>query len=152
MAAKIRPMKPADVDRVYEIELSTHLAPWSRDILSDCVSVGYDCRVIEVKLRGKKRILGYIISRYSFNICHILNLCIASSAQRKGLGKLLLRDLLNSINKTVVKSVILEVRPSNPAALSLYEKFGFQQDSIKPGYYKDIKGEEDAILLKKTFP
>lgn len=145
MRPKIRPMQQSDIDRVYEIEVMSHRAPWSRDILSDCVLVGYDCRVIE----SKKRIEGYVICRYSFNVCHILNLCVAVSAQRKGYGRSLLRAVLSSLVNTNFDTVILEVRPSNVAALALYEKFGFRKDAIKEAYYQDENGYEDAILLKK---
>jgi [ribosomal protein S18]-alanine N-acetyltransferase len=149
MTTNIRPMQQEDIDSVYAIELSAHRAPWSRDILSDCVLVGYDCRVLELITDGKRQLAGYIICRYTFDICHILNLCVALSEQRQGYGGMLLQSVLNSLRKPSVNTVILEVRPSNVAAIALYEKFGFLQDTIKKGYYKDDTGEEDAILLKK---
>lgn len=40
-------MTESDIDAVYAIEKDVHIAPWSRDILRDCVRVGYDCRVFE---------------------------------------------------------------------------------------------------------
>lgn len=45
--------------------------------------------------------------------------------------------------------VTLEVRPSNKAALSLYQSMGFEQAEIKPGYYIEDNKIEDAIVLKK---
>ncbi|KTD22817.1 GCN5-related N-acetyltransferase [Legionella lansingensis] len=150
MTFKIRPMQQSDIDRVYTIEKSSHLAPWSRDILSDCVLVGYDCRVLETITKSAKQIVGYIICRKSLNICHILNLCVDISAQRKGYGQKLLQAVLNSLAGSQFDTVILEVRPSNKAALRLYEKFGFQKDTVKEAYYKDEHGEEDAILLKRV--
>lgn len=142
-------MQQHDIDRVYAIEISAHRAPWSRDILSDCVLVGYDCRVIELESSAEKQIVGYIICRNSFNVCHILNLCVAVSEQGKGYGKLLLQAVLDSLVKSGLDEVLLEVRPSNVAALKLYEKFGFKKERVKRGYYKDEHGSEDAILLKK---
>lgn len=145
----VRSMQFGDIDEVYRIELCAHLAPWSRDILSDCVLVGYDCRVLEqINARGKQ-LSGYIISRRSINTYHILNLCIAPMYQNKGLGKFLLKNVLDSLNSSIIDTILLEVRPSNQAAIKLYEAFGFHTDSIKKGYYKDTHGEEDALLLKK---
>ncbi|KTD36190.1 GCN5-related N-acetyltransferase [Legionella nautarum] len=150
MLPKIRPMLQNDIDQVYEIEKSTHRAPWGRDILSDCVLVGYDCRVLELTSNNSSKIIGYIISRYSFNVCHILNLCVSLAQQGKGYGQLLLKSVLDPLsNNKAINTVILEVRPSNNAAIALYEKFGFKQDSIKKGYYNDGEKLEDAILLKK---
>ncbi|HGC5942546.1 TPA: ribosomal protein S18-alanine N-acetyltransferase, partial [Legionella pneumophila] len=129
---------------------NVHIAPWSKDILRDCVLVGYDCRVLEINNGDSSILAGYIISRISNNSCHILNLCIAKPLQSKGLGRKLLQTVLYSLSKyTQTESVILEVRPSNSAALHLYETMGFEKVEIKKDYYKDKNSVEDAILLKK---
>ncbi|HGF0883922.1 TPA: ribosomal protein S18-alanine N-acetyltransferase [Legionella pneumophila] len=138
------------MENVYSIETNVHIAPWSKDILRDCVLVGYDCRVLEINNGDSSILAGYIISRISNNSCHILNLCIAKPLQSKGLGRKLLQTVLYSLSKyTQTESVILEVRPSNSAALHLYETMGFEKVEIKKDYYKDKNSVEDAILLKK---
>ncbi|HHT9675057.1 TPA: ribosomal protein S18-alanine N-acetyltransferase, partial [Legionella pneumophila] len=142
-------MKDSDIENVYSIETNVHIAPWSKDILRDCVLVGYDCRVLEINNGDSSILAGYIISRISNNSCHILNLCIAKPLQSKGLGRKLLQTVLYSLSKyTQTESVILEVRPSNSAALHLYETMGFEKVEIKKDYYKDKNSVEDAILLK----
>ncbi|HDV5708960.1 TPA: ribosomal protein S18-alanine N-acetyltransferase [Legionella pneumophila] len=150
MILNIRRMKDSDIENVYSIETNVHIAPWSKDILRDCVLVGYDCRVLEINNGDSSILAGYIISRISNNSCHILNLCIAKPLQSKGLGRKLLQTVLYSLSKyTQTESVILEVRPSNSAALHLYETMGFEKVEIKKDYYKDKNNVEDAILLKK---
>ncbi|MFO3525437.1 ribosomal protein S18-alanine N-acetyltransferase [Legionella pneumophila serogroup 1] len=150
MILNIRRMKDSDIENVYSIETNVHIAPWSKDILRDCVLVGYDCRVLEINNGDSSILAGYIISRISNNSCHILDLCIAKPLQSKGLGRKLLQTVLYSLSKyTQTESVILEVRPSNSAALHLYETMGFEKVEIKKDYYKDKNSVEDAILLKK---
>lgn len=150
MILNIRKMKDSDIENVYSIETNVHIAPWSKDILRDCVLVGYDCRVLEINNGDSPILAGYIISRISNNSCHILNLCIAKPLQSKGLGRKLLQTVLYSLSKyTQTESVILEVRPSNSAALHLYETMGFEKIEIKKDYYKDKNSVEDAILLEK---
>ncbi|HBA1634033.1 ribosomal protein S18-alanine N-acetyltransferase [Legionella sp. PATHC032] len=150
MILNIRRMKDSDIENVYSIETNVHIAPWSKDILRDCVLVGYDCRVLEINNGDSPILAGYIISRISNNSCHILNLCIAKPLQSKGLGRKLLQTVLYSLSKyTKTESVILEVRPSNSVALHLYETMGFEKVEIKKDYYKDKNNVEDAILLKK---
>ncbi|MFO3214829.1 ribosomal protein S18-alanine N-acetyltransferase [Legionella pneumophila serogroup 1] len=150
MILNIRRMKDSDIENVYSIETNVHIAPWSKDILRDCVLVGYDCRVLEINNGDSSILAGYIISRISNNSCHILNLCIAKPLQSKGLGRKLLQTVLYSLSKyTQTESVILEVRPSNSAALHLYETMGFEKVEIKKDYNKDKNTVEDAILLKK---
>ena len=150
MILNIRRMKDTDIDEVYAIESSVHIAPWSKEILRDCVLVGYDCRVIEVNNENTWTLGGYIISRHSDNNYHILNLCIAKPLQAKGLGRTLLQSFIHSLNNDPqTEYVILEVRPSNGIALHLYQTMGFEQVEIKKEYYKDTNSVEDAILLRK---
>lgn len=145
MTALLRKMELNDIQQVSLIESTAHIAPWSFEILRGCLLIGYDCRILE----ENNQILGYLIARHNFNVSHILNICIDLAFQRKGLGRILLRGFLDSLEKGVIQSVILEVRPSNQSALALYKSFGFYCDSIKSAYYKDEKGIEDALLLKK---
>ena len=151
MILNIRRMKESDIDTVYSIETDVHIAPWSKDILRDCVLVGYDCRVLEINNGDSPILGGYIISRVSNKSCHILNFCIAKPLQSKGLGRKLLQTVLYSLSKfTDTKNVVLEVRPSNYTAIHLYQSVGFETVEIKKDYYKDNNGIEDAILLRKN--
>ncbi|STY29385.1 GCN5-related N-acetyltransferase [Legionella wadsworthii] len=150
MVRNIRKMTESDIDAVYAIEKSVHIAPWDRDILRDCVRVGYDCRVFESGPKENTSICGYIISRHAGNCCHILNFCIAKPFQSQGNGRLFLQEVLSSLDE--IKSldyVILEVRPSNKTALHLYTSMGFEQIEIKPAYYVEENNIEDAIVLRK---
>lgn len=145
-------MTELDIDEVYAIEKNVHIAPWDRDILRDCVRVGYDCRVFETREESNVLIGGYIISRHSNSVCHILNFCIAKSFQSKGYGRKFLQTVLHSLAESKhTDYVILEVRPSNKAALHLYQSIGFEQVEIKPGYYIEKNNIEDAIVLKRNF-
>lgn len=76
--------------------------------------------------------------------CHITGIALRPEHQRKGLGSLLLWGLLHLARQRGMKRATLEVRPSNRAALSLYEKFGFQEAGRRKRYYAD--GEDAAIL------
>lgn len=150
MKIKIRPMKQTDIEKVYAIEKASHRMPWPSEILSDCVLVGYDCRVLELVEKTGRELVGYVICRSSLTVCHILNLCVSPESQGKGYGSQLLTAVLETLKSNQsISSAILEVRPSNLAAIALYEKFGFQHDAIKADYYEDTDGREDAILLKK---
>lgn len=150
-AWNIRRMTESDVDAVYAIETSAHITPWSKNILRDCVLVGYRCLVLELQMDKSKIIGGYAICRHADNSCHLLNLCIAKELQSQGYGRIFLQELLNSLVLFKdIKNVILEVRPSNKIALHLYETMGFEQVEIKRDYYKDTEQIEDAIFLRKN--
>ena len=151
MKINIRRMKEDDIENVYSIETDVHIAPWSKDILRDCVLVGYDCRVLEINHGDNPTLGGYIISRLSNNTYHILNFCIAKPLQSKGLGRKLIQTVLHSLPQvTQAEAVVLEVRPSNFASLHLYQSMGFETVEIKRNYYQENNSVEDAIFLKKN--
>lgn len=150
MLLNIRRMRELDIDQVYAIETDVHIAPWSKEILKDCVLVGYDCRVLEINNNNSLIMGGYIISRFTNESCHILNLSVAKPLQSRGFGRQLLQTLLYFLQKfTKINVVVLEVRPTNKAALHLYKSMGFVETEVKQGYYNDSAGIEDAVLLKK---
>ena len=43
--------------------------------------------------------------------------------------------------------VFLEVRPSNTAAIALYDSAGFNEIGKRPNYYPGPRGREDAIVM-----
>ena len=149
MKSQVRSMQMEDLDDVYAIEIVAHVTPWSRDILHDCIFVGYDCRVFELIDDTHHAIAGYIVSRYADHQLHVLNLCIATGHQHKGYGQLLLQTIIDTPTMPDIREVILEARPSNTKALGLYQKMGFQQIGIKTAYYCDEQGVEDGIVLQK---
>lgn len=76
---------------------------------------------------------------------HITIVAIHPNYQRQGLGKLLLSALLKNAIRQNLERATLEVKPSNQAAVSLYEKFGFTEAGRRRGYYQDTG--EDALIL-----
>jgi [ribosomal protein S18]-alanine N-acetyltransferase len=148
MKINIRQMTFDDLDKVYEIETSAHITPWSKGIIHDCIDVGYGCFVLEEK--KKKKICGFAIVRISGGECHILNLAVSPKSQGKGFGKKILRYIID-VAKPYCFHIILEVRPTNKVAIKLYERHKFKQTDIKKDYYNDAGGTEDAIVLVLKF-
>lgn len=82
---------------------------------------------------------------------HIDNLATDPLWRQQGIAARLLRDGLATARQRGAKIALLEVRPSNLPALSLYLKFGFQIDGRRPAYYRSLLDPhtppEDALLL-----
>ena len=76
---------------------------------------------------------------------HITILAVHPNYQHQGLGQLLLYALLRDAKNRRLEWATLEVKPSNQAALSLYQKFGFIEAGRRRRYYKDTG--EDALIL-----
>lgn len=76
---------------------------------------------------------------------HITNVAVHPDYRRMGLGSILVDMLIAQTRKEGLRRFTLEVRVSNRAAISLYEKFGFVSAGIRKGYYED--NNEDAMIM-----
>ncbi len=79
---------------------------------------------------------------------HITLLAIDPNYRRQGLGELLFYTLLVFARQRGLERATLEVRESNTAALSLYQKFGFKEAGRRRRYYPDT--DEDALILWRS--
>lgn len=138
-------MAYADVREVIAIEECAYPFPWTEPIFKDCLRVGYCCRVLEIN----GRIEAYGIMSTGAGEAHVLNLCVRPEAQGRGLARRMLKHLLNWARMFDVKTVFLEVRPSNVRAVRLYQGMGFCEVGIRGGYYPDKIGREDALVMGK---
>ena len=75
----------------------------------------------------------------------VLDLAVHPRHRRRGLASFLLSNFLRQLSPSAVQKIFLEVRESNAAAISLYEKFGFQISGGRPNYYRNP--EESALLM-----
>ena len=142
----IRPMMEIDLPEVAAIEHASYAFPWSENIFRDCLRVGYTCRALD--LAGQ--VIGYGVMSLGAGEAHILNVCVRDEFRTVGFGRRLLEHLLERAAAAGVGEAFLEVRPSNLAAIRLYQRLGFEQIGIRRGYYQAPDGREDAIVLKKT--
>jgi ribosomal-protein-alanine N-acetyltransferase len=145
---RFRAMTPSDVPRVAAVERASYPFPWSEGIFRDCLRVGYLCRVAECE----GEIVGYGIVAMGAGEAHILNICIAGHVRGRGIGRRMMQLLLERSLQAGMQDVFLEVRPSNPHAISLYQSLGFNEVGRRRGYYQAEVGREDALVLKLSFP
>ena len=140
----VRPMRDADIGEVIGIERSSYQFPWTEGIFYDCLRVAYLCRVA---LQGQ-RIMGYAVMSMGAGEAHILNLCVRQESRRAGVGRALIRYLLEQAEDAGMVEAFLEVRPSNVIAMVLYQSLGFEQIGTRRGYYQAVGGREDAAVLR----
>jgi [ribosomal protein S18]-alanine N-acetyltransferase len=143
-ALTIRAMRDADVDEVIGIERASYQFPWTEGIFHDCLRVSYLCRVAV----QDQRMVGYAVMSMGAGEAHILNLCVREEARRAGVGRQLIRYLLEQAEGAGMLEAFLEVRPSNAVAIRLYRSLGFGQIGTRRGYYQAVGGREDAAVLR----
>src|SRR3954466_5953143 len=120
----IRPMMESDLPEISAIEQRSYSFPWSESIFRDCLRVGYTCRALD--LSG--RIIGYGVMSLGAGEVHVLNVCVRDEYRSLGFGRRLLERLLERAETSGVNEAFLEVRPSNLAAILLYQGLGFYQN------------------------
>ena len=144
--AHLRPMLLRDLPEIIQIEKRAYEYPWTEGIFKDCLRVSYPGWVYEVD----GEIIGYTVISIADRESHILNLCVRPESQRQGVGKLLLDGIMETAKRFNASQVLLEVRPTNTAALNLYQSYGFNQVGRRHNYYPAKKGREDALILAKS--
>jgi ribosomal-protein-alanine N-acetyltransferase len=141
--SRLRPLVTADLDTVMDIEERAYGFPWTRGIFRDCLRVGYCCWCYE----NDGLIHGYGVMSVAAGESHILNLTVRPESQRQGVGSKLMKHFLQLARRHDADTVMLEVRPSNKRAISLYEKYGFNEIGVRRDYYPADVGREDALIL-----
>ncbi len=138
-------MRLEDLDEVVEIERLSYRTPWSRRaFLSELRDNAYADYIVA---RQGGRVVGYAGMWLLCDEAHITNIAVHPAYRGRKIGDLLLTHLERRAAQRGMKSMTLEVRPSNPVAQALYSKHGFVPRGIRRGYYSDTR--EDAIIMWK---
>lgn len=143
--AELSPMLASDIDQVSAVEAEVAAFPWTRGHFSDCLKAGYSAWV----LRCDGKIAAFAVLMMVVDEGHLLNIGVGDAFQRNGLGARLLDHVILRTQESGGLSLMLEVRPSNEKALSLYHRFGFTEIGRRKGYYPSHLGREDAIVLRR---
>ena len=142
---RLRPMRQEDVGAVMAVERAAYAFPWTEGIMRGCLRVGCCAWVAE----SSRAIHGYGLLSLAADECHLLNLAVCPDARRRGVARGLVGHLLALAADAYAQRCILEVRPSNVAALRLYQGLGFERIGLRKGYYPGAQGREDAMVLAK---
>ncbi len=139
----LRALRESDLNAVMAIEVRGYPFPWTRGIFVDCLRAGYPGLAME----RDGQLIGYGVLSIAADEAHVLNICIDPLAQSRGLGRQLLRALVQLAADRGAQRVFLEVRPSNAPALALYHSEGFNEIGRRPRYYPAAQGREDAVVM-----
>ncbi len=132
-----------DVDLINRLSFSD---PWSKKLIAEDMSNPKCYYVVAVE---DGQAVGYAGITDIAGEANITNIAVHPDWRRRGIGEILLDNLIQYCIANNLLLITLEVRKSNISAVSLYKKMGFDTEGERKGYYQDTK--EDALIMTKRF-
>lgn len=151
----VEPMQPDDVATVAAIERTIFTLPWSSnafgyELRANPLSHYFVARTRTVERRHDERgmdpsIVGYGGFWMMMDEAHVCTLGVHPDWRERGVGELLLSEMIVAAARLGASHLTLEVRVSNLPAQRLYEKYGFAPVGVRKAYYSD--NQEDALIM-----
>ena len=111
-----------------------------RVIIEEFSKINSYCYIAEVN----KQIIGYVNIWFTASSGYIASICVLPEYRNIGVGKLLLKEVINESWLRDITEIILHVRISNIAAINFYKSFGFIERGIDFHYYNN---DENALIM-----
>lgn len=146
MYYNIVPMDRSHIPQIAALERECFSTPWTENMLEDALFDSQASFIVAEAEDGS--ILGYAGLHVIVDEGYIDNIAVEEAARRHGVASALL-DVYCRFGAVNLAFLTLEVRKSNAPAIALYEKFGFQQAGLRPGYYQHPR--EDAVIMTREF-
>lgn len=137
----IRKWHYEDLLAVSKLEKECFSAPWSYKMLAESfLSKGFSGFLFE--LGGE--IIGYGGYISPCGEADITKIAVNQKFRKKGIGRQLLKAMIDDCRKKDIYQITLEVRVSNVSAIALYSSCGFKNIARRQNYY----GDEDAFVMQ----
>ncbi len=143
----IVPMDRSHLKGVAELERLCFSTPWNEAMLEE--ELYNDTASFLVAEGPDGTVVGYAGLHVIPDEGYIDNVAVRPDQRRQGIADRLL-EVFCRFGAAHLRFLTLEVRPSNTAAVALYEKHGFREAGRRRDYYDAPR--EDALLLTKEFP
>lgn len=142
----LREMRRDDLPRILELEQQLFGAhAWSRTMLLD--ELGDPLTRWYIVAAEANQLIGYAGLAVLGDEGHVMTIGTDPAAQGRGLGRIMLRALLEQAEHRGAKQVILEVRVDNAAAIALYQSEGFVTVGVRKRYYQP-ENVDAAVMIR----
>jgi tRNA threonylcarbamoyl adenosine modification protein YeaZ/ribosomal-protein-alanine acetyltransferase len=142
---KFRPLNAMDLVSVYAIEKAAYAEdPWSMAQFKEELA-GKNRWYLVAELAGD--VVGYVGGLTNGDAVDILTLTVSPEHRRKGIGRELLRRLIDWSRNKKVAAIMLEMRVGNVEALPLYLANGFVPLQERKNYY--APGVHATVMRKE---
>ena len=146
MSITVRNMTQNDVPFLAKLEQELFSDAWTELSLINTLHYRPDTSFV-AELDGKPA--GYLFFMAAADEGELLRIGVSLDHRRQGVGQILMDCMDHYVLENGIYAVWLEVRESNEAARSLYEKSGFTIQGYRKKYYH--KPDEDAVIMSRSY-
>ena len=146
----LTPARIEDIENISTIEAASFVHPWRPGAIIGELSVTdswHHVARMPATDGEQAAVVGYILVRFLTDEMHIMKLAVQPQWRMRGTATALLGAAQKEALRRHATLMLLEVRPSNQAAICFYRKAGFQTIGIRPNYYPQTG--EDALVMTK---
>lgn len=140
---QIKPMETCHIGQVAALEQEIFAHPWSEASIQKAFEKEENIYIVAAE---GQMVYGYCGIWCSFETADLCNIAVAPDKRGQGIAGEILRYAKDACRQKGVESILLEVRETNAAARSLYQKNAFEEISRRKQYYKDPV--EDAVIMQ----
>ncbi len=143
------PIGALDLDRAARLHRDAFAPmgerPWTRQDMSDLLATPAGSGLI-LRIDGEDA--GVVLWRTIADEAELLTLAVAPEYRRRGVGAVLLAQVIERSRRRGARQLFLEVGVDNPGARSLYAQAGFIEVGRRVAYYQRPTGFADALVLR----
>ena len=136
-----------DLPAVMELDREAFFDPWSLETWQRELQNPIAVWIVE---EVEREIVGYAGIWNVAGEAQVMRVAVRKALRNRGLGLMLMQELIHKSLESGAEAMTLEVRESNAAALKVYERCGFVSQGVRPNYYEDT--HEGAVIMWLEWP
>jgi len=145
----IKEAELSDASAIYTLVLrhSGAIKEWTRKEIEKIIGNHRDYYVLAAK-QGEE-VMGYAFARFAWGKMHVMDIAVKGEMRGQGVGKEMMKRLINYAKSQELSEVYLEVRTNNTLAVRMYQNLSFKTRFILPGLYQ---GEDGLAMYLSLSP
>ena len=120
----LRKMQPEDLPAVSELDIAAFMPLWQNPL--NALEKALPQATSAVVAEDDRGLVGYQISTANPFGYHLARLAVRPDAHRKGIGSLLVNDLILRLKNKNLSRLTVNTQSDNEGSLALYKKMGFE--------------------------
>ncbi len=147
----IREAEIVDAPAIYSlVSRNGAIKEWTRKEIEKIIGNHQDYYVLAAK--QNEEVTGYAFAKCTWRKMYLMNIAVKREMRGQGIGKEMMRWLINRAKSQRLSKVYLEVRASNIPAVKMYESFSFKTKYVMPGLYQNEDGFIMYLSLSQNHP